>query len=202
MQSHESVMIEIDPALGMDAETARVLERNLERAGRNVAVFLSSVYPAALAAEPLRSDRGAIRILLRAATAEEVLAAHDGALDGPRVLERMIEWQEISDGDIIFERAAVLWTGEVLVSREWGSVASPFYVMEAAAEAWAFHEALRFPRNDVCGAQVISWHCAESLARGVIDNAADYDRLSRFWTSPIRVVSAREVWLPWDKGER
>lgn len=36
MRSHESVTIEVGPALGMDAETARVLERNLERVGRRV----------------------------------------------------------------------------------------------------------------------------------------------------------------------
>lgn len=74
--------------------------------------------------------------------------------------------------------------------------------MEAAAEASAFHDALKLSRKEVCGAQVICWHCAVSLARGVIENAADYARLSRFWASPICVVMKRDVWLPWDKGER
>jgi hypothetical protein len=202
MRNHESLPIEIDPALGIDGDIARTLEERVEKVGDSVVVFVTSLYPAALAAEPILSDGRGARFVVRAASGDEVVAFHDGMFEGPRVLERGIEWQERQSSQIVFEPTAILWTGEVLLGGRPSGASSPFYAMESAAEAWAFHEALRRPRETVCGANVICWHCAESLARGVIETTGDYDRLRRFWVSPIRSVDVREVWLPWNKGER
>jgi hypothetical protein len=202
MRNHESLPIEIDPALGIEGDIARTLEERVEKVGDSVVVFVTSLYPATLAAEPIFSDGHGARFVVRAASGDEVVAFHDGMFEGPRVLERGIEWQERQSSQIVFEPVAILWTGEVLLGGRPSGASSPFYAMESAAEAWAFHEALRRPRENVCGANVICWHCAESLARGVIETTGDYDRLRRFWVSPIRSVDVREVWLPWNKGER
>lgn len=110
MESRESITIEIDAALGLDRETRQVLAESIDF-GRNVRVFSTSLYPAMLAAEPLAPQEEPDRILIRAARGEEVMAFYEAALEGPRVLERMIEWQEGAESDIIFEPVAVLWTG-------------------------------------------------------------------------------------------
>ena len=50
----------------------------------------------------LREEKDNPRVLIRAATAEDVLARYAGALaGGPRVLSRRIEWQEHSAGEMV-----------------------------------------------------------------------------------------------------
>ena len=161
-------------------------------------MFVASRYPATLAAEILREEKDNPRVLIRAATAEEVLARYAGALaGGPRVMSRRIEWQEHSAGEMVSDPVAVLWTGEVLFNRGPGGISSPLYALEAAAEAWAFGSALCLRAMDVCSAQVVCWHCAAPLAAQALEKGDDeFDRLRGFWVSPIRSHEILPVWLP------
>jgi hypothetical protein len=94
--------VEVDPALCVDEETARSLGERVKHIEREVTVFVASSYPATLAAEILREEKDNPRVLIRAATAEEVLARYAGALaGGPRGLSRRIEWQEHSAGEMV-----------------------------------------------------------------------------------------------------
>jgi hypothetical protein len=190
--------VEVDPALCVDEETARSLGERVKHIEREVTVFVASSYPATLAAEILREEKDNPRVLIRAATAEEVLARYAGALaGGPRVLSRRIEWQEHSAGEMASDPVAVLWTGEVLFNRGPGGISSPLYALEAAAEAWAFGSALRLHAMGVCSAQVVCWHCAAPLAEQAIEKGDDeFDRLRGFWVSPIRSHEILPVWLP------
>ena len=190
--------VEVDPALCVDEETARSLGERVKHIEREVTVFVASSYPATLAAEILREEKDNPRVLIRAATAEEVLARYAGALaGGPRVLSRRIEWQEHSASEMVSDPVAVLWTGEVLFNRGPGGISSPLYALEAAAEAWAFGSALRLHAMGVCSAQVVCWHCAAPLAEQAIEKGDDeFDRLRGYWVSPIRSHEILPVWLP------
>jgi hypothetical protein len=190
--------VEVDPAPCANEETARSLEECVKHIEREVTVFVASRYPATLAAEILREKKDNPRVLIRAATAEEVLARYAGALaGGPRVMSRRIEWQEHSAGEMVSDPVAVLWTGEVVFNRGPGGMISPFYVLEAVAEAWAFGSALHLRAMDVCSAQVVCWHCAPSLAAQVIEKGDDeFDRLRGYFVSPIRLHESLPVWLP------
>jgi hypothetical protein len=190
--------VEVDPSLCVDEETARSLGERVKHIEREITVFVASGYPATLAAEILMQDRDNPRVLIRAATAEEVLACYESSLaGGPRVLSRRIDWQEHSAGEMVADPVAVLWTGEVLVNRGPGGISSPLYALEAAAEAWAFGSALRLHAMGVCSAQVVCWHCAAPLAAQAIEKGDDeFDRLRGFWVSPIRSHEILPVWLP------
>ena len=190
--------VEVDPALCANEETACSLEECVKHIEREVTVFVASRYPATLAAEILREEKDNPRVLIRAATAEEVLARYAGALaGGPRVMSRRIEWQEHSAGEMVSDPVAVLWTGEVLFNRGPGGISSPLYALEAAAEAWAFGSALCLRAMDVCSAQVVCWHCAAPLAAQALEKGDDeFDRLRGFWVSPIRSHEILPVWLP------
>ncbi len=94
--------VEVDPTLCVNEKTARSLEECVKHIEREVTVFVASSYPATLAAEILREEKDNPRVLIRAATAEEVLARYAGALAGePRGLSRRIEWQEHSAGEMV-----------------------------------------------------------------------------------------------------
>ena len=190
--------VEVDPTLCVNEKTARSLEECVKHIEREVTVFVASSYPATLAAEILREEKDNPRVLIRAATAEEVLARYAGALaGGPRVLSRRIEWQEHSAGEMVSDPVAVLWTGEVLFNRGPGGISSPLYALEAAAEAWAFGSALRLRAMDVCSAQVVCWHCAAPLAAQALEKGDDeFDRLRGYCVSPIRSHEILPVWLP------
>jgi len=187
--------VEVDPALCVDEETARSLGERVKHVEREITVFVASGYPATLAAEILREEKDNPRVLIRPATAEEVLARYAGALaGGPRVLSRRIEWQEHSAGEMVSDPVAVLWMGEVVFNRGPGGISSPLYALEAAAEAWAFGSALRLRAMDLCSAQVVCWHCAASLAAQALEKGDDeFDRLH---VSPIRSHEILPVWLP------
>jgi hypothetical protein len=74
--------VEVDPVLCANENTARSLEECVKHIEREVTVFVASSYPATLAAEIFRDEKYDPRILIRAATAEEVLARYAGALAG------------------------------------------------------------------------------------------------------------------------
>jgi hypothetical protein len=189
--------VEVDPALCANEKAARSLEECVKHIEREVTVFVASSYPATLAAEILREEEDNPRILIRAATAEEVLARYAGALaGGPRVLSRRIEWQEHSAGEVVADPVAVLWTGEMVFNRGPGGISSPLYALEAAAEAWAFWSALRLHAMGVCSAQVVCWHCAAPLAAQALEKGDDEcDRLRGYCVSPIRLHEILPVWL-------
>ena len=64
--------VEVDPTLCVNEKTARSLEECVKHIEREVTVFVASSYPATLAAEILREEKDNPRVLIRAATAEEV----------------------------------------------------------------------------------------------------------------------------------
>jgi hypothetical protein len=180
-------------------KTARSLEECVKHIEREITVFVASSYPATLAAEILREEKDNPRVLIRAATAEEVLARYAGALAGePRALSRRIEWQEHSAAEMVSDPVAVLWMGEVGFNRGPGGISSPLYALEAAAEAWAFGSALRLhAMMGVCSAQVVCWHCAAPVAAQALEKGDDeFDRLRGYCVSPIRSHEILPVWLP------
>ena len=108
-----------------------------------------------------------------------------------------MEWQEKAGGEILRDEAVVLWTGEVLIDRAPGGMSSPFYASEDAAAAWAMDAAQGLPREDVFGAQLVKWHCAKAFVERVIASGEkEYQRLNRFWMSPIRSQAVRELERP------
>ena len=58
----------------VNEKTAQSLGECVKHIKREVTVFVASSYPAILAAEILREEKDDPRVLIRAATAEEVLA--------------------------------------------------------------------------------------------------------------------------------
>ena len=188
----------VDPTLSVNEKTAQSLEECVKHIETEVTVFVASSYPATLATEILREEKDNPRVLMRAATAEEVLARYAGALaGGPRVLSRRIEWQEHSAGEMVSDPVAVLWMGEVVFNRGPGGISSPLYALEAAAEAWAFGSALHLHAMGVCSAQVVCWHCAAPLAAQALEKGDDeFDRLRGYCVSPIRSHEILPVWLP------
>ena len=94
--------VEADPTLCVNEKAAQSLGECVKHIEREVTVFVASSYPATLAAEILREEKDNPRVLIRAATAEEVLARYAGALAGePRGLSRRIEWQEYNAGEMV-----------------------------------------------------------------------------------------------------
>jgi hypothetical protein len=158
---------------------------------------VASSYPATLAAEIFREEKDNPRVLIRAATAEEVLARYAGALAGePRGLRRRIERQEHSAGEMVSDPVAVLWIGEVVFNQGPGGISSPLYPLEVAAEAWAFGSALHLHAMGVCSAQVVCWYCAAPLAAQALEKGDDeFDRLRGYFVSPIRSHEILGVWL-------
>ena len=190
--------VEVDPTLCVNENTAQSLGECVKHIEREVTVFEASSCPATLAAEILREEKDNPRVLIRAATAEEVLARYAGALAGePRGLSRRIERQEHSAGEMVSDPVAVLWIGEVVFNQGPGGISSPLYALEVAAEAWAFGSALHLHAMGVCSAQVVCWHCAAPLAAQALEKGDDeFDRLRGYFVSPIRSHEILPVSLP------
>jgi len=190
--TRSKISVTIDPSLGCGAEESRLLGEALTSVGGEVAVFRSCFCPVMLMVERSMTEAGGECRFVRPASAEEVLTAYGGS--GLTMADRSVEWQEREKDALVRGPAMVLWTGEVLSSCH-RNISSPFYAIEAAAEAWAFGEGVRGP-EDVCAVQVVRWFCAERFARVMIEQADQYDRLRRFWVSPIRSVDVRELRFP------
>jgi len=194
--------IRVDPALGADAATVAALEQCVGYLDCEIFVFMTSAYPAALAAELIGDDPQNPHILVRPANAEETMSLHEKDIaTTPRQADWSIDWREKNSTGIVTDQAVIVWTGEVLLNREPGGMCGPFYAMQAAAEAWAFHAALGLPAADVCSAQAASYTCAAPFAARLLqEGASEFKRLRNFWESPIRSGRVIPVWLP--KGER
>jgi hypothetical protein len=190
--SRSTVSVAIDPSLGCGREASRLLAEAVMALGGSIAVFRSGFCPAMLAIERAVSEEGGPSLYVRPASADEVLAAYLGF--GWTMADRTIEWQEKYGGRLRSDRAVVLWTGQVLSRRHRG-VSSPFYAIEEASEAWAFCESAERP-EDVCGVQVVRWHCVESFAGELVASEENYKRLRCFFVSPVRSVWVREIWVP------
>lgn len=190
--------IRVDPALCADRATAARLEQSIELLGAEVAVFVTDAYRAVLAAELIAEDPSDPYILIRAATAEEAMSLHESdAAAAPEAADAEIAWRERRDSDLVVESAVVVWSGEVLFEGAAGGSSGPFYAVQAVAEAWAFHEALRSPRAEVCAAHAVSYNCAASFAaRLLAEGDVEYRRLRSFFQSPIRAGRVASVWLP------
>ncbi len=116
--------------------------------------------------------------------------------DRPGRVDREIDWRAEQDSPEITESGVVLWAGEVLLNTGRG-MAGPFYTHETAAKAWAFSTALSLPEAELFGAQVVGYRCARSQAAGLLaDGDAEFRRLNRFWSSPVRQSSVLPIALP------
>jgi len=158
------------------------------------AVLISSACPF-----PLTFEGGEDDVLVRAATGEEVTDALTTDLqeegddldwpgDPPQRMPTMVTWQERADGDGDEDSAVRLWSGEVLL-RSGQGVASPFYVHQMAAQAWAVSTALGLPEGEVFECQVVPYLCARRFAPALLRiGEAEYNRLRRFWEAPVRAV--------------
>jgi hypothetical protein len=113
-----------------------------------------------------------------------VLSLHADVEDvaEPLILDQTIEWKEAARSSAIVDNAAVIWSGEVLLKFPKRPRAGPFFALEEAAKAWAFHTALAVPKDEVLEAQIVCWHCAAPLASRILEGGeVEYKRLSRFW---------------------
>jgi hypothetical protein len=75
-------------------------------------------------------------------------------------------------------------------------VSGPFYVHQDAAKAWAFSTALDQPGDEVFGAQLVCWLCAQSQAKLLPARAEEFRKLKRFWIPPVRSAGGSPVALP------
>jgi hypothetical protein len=133
---------------------------------------------------------------LRAGWSIESIVVKKTPDEDQRSAKRTMEWQEEAGGVIISDEIVVLWTGEVLLNREPGGMSSPFCATEEAAKGWAIDASRGLPNEDVCDVQLVKWHCAKAFVDRVLaDGEVEYQRLNRFWMSPIRsqAVMAVEV---------
>ena len=107
-----------------------------------------------------------------------------------------IRWREDGQSAEVAEPGVRLWSGEVLLNNGEG-VAGPFSAEPSAAESWAVSTALTMSREEVYGAQLVAYLCAERWADGlVVEGDAEFRRLNRFQVSPVRIVSVATLPLP------
>jgi hypothetical protein len=108
-----------------------------------------------------------------------------------------MEWQEKAGSEVVSDEIVVLWTGEVLLDREPGGMSSPFCATEESAKTWAIEASQGLLEEDICGAQLVKWHCAKTFAERVLAGGEEeYKRLNRFWISPIRSQAVTPVEAP------
>ncbi len=114
----------------------------------------------------------------------------------PAPFERRICWRKNDDDDDTAEIPVVLWSGEVLLNNGRG-VAGPFGVDRARAEAWAIATARAMPADQVFGAQLVEYLCAEShVAALIAEGEREYRRLNRYCASPVQSGSVILIDLP------
>jgi len=63
--SQEMHAVQVDPSLGVDEETSQKLAQSIEYVGPSVVVFMTSFYPAMLAAERVERAPGVNFIFIR-----------------------------------------------------------------------------------------------------------------------------------------
>ena len=185
-------MIQFEPRLHIDDDTAGQLAGMLLPLFESPTVLLTDAYSFGLAAEIV----GEV-VRVRAATGEEMtefltagdIPSEDGLEwpgDPAMPTGREIDWQETEDSEVETERACHLWSGEVILKSGRGA-SGPFFVHEQAARASALAMALAMPEADVFGMQVIPYACVRRFAPGLINGGeAEFNRLNRFWISPVR----------------
>ena len=159
-----------------------------------------------LAAEVTADAEHGPHVLVRAATGDEaayLLCSDDEQdADRPESAGRDITWQQAEDSEYLTEPAVVLWSGEVLLKTGKG-LAGRFYTHQSAAAAWAFSTALGLASAEVFGAQLVRWLCAGSNADLLLAGAdGEFQRLNRFWITPIRPAAVFPIPLPGQEHER
>ena len=185
-------MIQFEPRLHIDDETADQLEGMLLPLFESPTVLMTDAYAFPLAAEIVDEV-----VRVRAATGEEMtefltagdIPNDDGVEwsgDPAMPAGREIDWQETEDHEVETERACYLWSGEVILKSGRGE-SGPFFVHEQAARAWALATALSMPERDVLEMQVVPYACVRRFAPGLINGGeGEFNRLNRFWISPVR----------------
>jgi hypothetical protein len=185
-------MVRFEPRLYIDAETGGQIETMLMPLLESPTVVVTDGYPFPLAAEIVNDD-----VWVRAATGEEMTAFltmgdipnADGLKwpgDPAMPTGHEIEWQEMRDSEVQFARGCHLWCGEVILKSGRGCF-SPFYVHEEAARSWALATAFSLPEIELYELQVVPYACVRHFAPDLVTyGQAEFNRLNRFWTSPVR----------------
>lgn len=195
-------MTPFDPRLQIDQDIADHIAMNAF-GHQLVDTVVTTEYPAALTRVLVDG-----RLMVRAATGAEVESLlssgnvfPDDTLtspnDPPDLAGMTITWVAARGAEAVEEPAVVLWMGEVLFNDGKG-LSGPLFVFRAAATAWAFSTALDQNRETVFSAQIVRYHCARSLAPGLLTGSeADIDRAIRYEASPLRPVGqVQDVPLP------
>ena len=204
----ELLTVRIDPRLGADDDAAYVLAQDVGLMTTMVTVFMTSNYDAVLAAEVFDDAEHGPHVLVRAATGDE--AAYLFELDDDESPEddgdqatratahgaHEITWCESAGEEATTEPAIVAWAGEVLLTSGQG-LSGPFYAEEAPAKAWAFATALETPPEQLFGAQLVGYVCAQSKCQALLQGGdQEFRRLNRYWEAPVRSAQTRPIQLP------
>lgn len=195
-------MTPFDPRLQIDPDLAEDIAM-IAFGHQVVDTVVTTEYPVALTRDFVDGC-----LMVRAATGAEVESLLSSGIvfpddpltwpnDPPDPAGMTITWIAARGGEAVEEPAVILWMGEVLFDDGKGQ-SGPLFVFRGAATAWAFSAALDRERETVFSAQVVRYHCARSLAPGLLTGSeADIDRAIRFEVSPLRPVGqVQNVPLP------